>query len=211
MHKRKARRPSPLTTACIATLLIILIRNKKTKKEAMRTKNTHWTYCTWFSQSYKTMQPSSCCPRHPERLCPPWEKQTQRQWAVLSCWLVMTSSASHLHRHSVLLPPTHCSEGGRCWTTGPSPHCVDAPHPPQIWPCWQMQSKKYPLTSTSVFLLTPPLVPTSLVCSKHLCITKTKPINQRVDSIKLNWVVLFAGQNSQIAATFQTHPASLLQ
>lgn len=43
------------------------------KKEVMLVKNTHWTYCTHFSQSYKTLLPLLTLSAPPWAHCTPWK------------------------------------------------------------------------------------------------------------------------------------------
>lgn len=98
----------------------------------MRVKNTHWTYCTQFSQSYKTtLAPprtvrSTLSALYPLNIFFFLKRQ---QGTLLSCQLTINGSASHLHRHNFPRLTTHtlfrCSKGGRCWATRPFRHCVD--------------------------------------------------------------------------------------
>lgn len=78
MHKWKDSldwHPSSLTKACIATLLIILVRNKKTKEKKQRG-NARQKYSldllhTVFTIIQNNTSPSSHCPLHPERTVSP--------------------------------------------------------------------------------------------------------------------------------------------
>lgn len=89
----------------------------------MRVKNTHWTYCTQFSQSYKNIITPLfflALSAPPWANCTPLEKKRRRrrrqQGTLLSCQLMINGSASHLHHHSHNVPPLtahtlfHCSE-----------------------------------------------------------------------------------------------------
>lgn len=151
----------------------------------MHVGNTHWTYCTQFSQSYKT----TWAPLHPERTVPPWKRRKIKREStggmLLSCQLMINGSASHLHRHGHNVPGLtthtlfHCSKGGCCRPTGLCRHCVAASptFTLKIWPHWQTHwnnnNKKKLLSCLplpSCMSLMTPSAPVSLVCSKQLCI-----------------------------------------
>lgn len=140
----------------------------------MLIKNTHWTYCTQFSQSYKTLLPLLTLSAPPWAHCTPWKKKRQRG-TLLSCQLMINGSASHLHRHSHNVPQLtthtlfHCSKGDHCWARGAFRHCVDVYFACNLAQLAIQNILSCPPQSFCISLMTPSAL-ISLVCSKHLCI-----------------------------------------
>lgn len=158
MHKKEKKDSTPFLSrkkhACIATLVVILVR--KTKKQGG---NAHQKYSLdplhTVSQSYKNKIPppptlSLHCttPPSPQRK---EQSERERQWGTLwFCQLMINGSASHLHQHCHKVPSLtahtlfHCSKK-KVNTAGPLDpfwHRA-APHPPLliyflIWPFMKM-------------------------------------------------------------------------
>ena len=111
-------RPLPSRTkACIATLLIILVRNNKTKKIIKRgnarQRNIHWTYCTVFTIIQNNITPPHTVRSTLSALYPlksfffSFFFFKRQQGTLLSCQLMINGSAAHLHHHQPRFPWTN--------------------------------------------------------------------------------------------------------
>lgn len=190
MHKKEKKDSTPFLSrkkhACIATLVVILVR--KTKKQGG---NAHQKYSLdplhTVSQSYKNkIPPHPPCPCTVLPRLPPKERSRVRgrdsggrcdsvSWWLMAQLLTFTNTATK----SLHWPPTHCfivqKKGEHCWASGPLlTSCRPPPSPPNLLfnlalqenALWNILSVYLPLRAS---LMTPSAL-ISLVCSKHLCI-----------------------------------------
>lgn len=138
----------------------------------MRIKNTHWTYCTHFSQSYENN--TSRCP------APPWahwkiiKRKKRQQGTLLSCQLTINGSAPQPSPSPPLTAHTssYCSDAGHCWAD------IVCTFPSFFFACNLALMANLTQNIRSAFLH----IPHDSICSDFPCLQQTP---QRVSCV--NW------------------------